>query len=386
MENIVASQKENATKLFKFLGACEYEDDKIEEKRNSLKFVDFKNYYKDDIKNEVSPSLLQGELDMKGITLRRDGRYVIRKTIEGKRITKYAKTLKEAQKIYTKIKKNKIHEETTKKYTIKLWCEEWMNTYKKPFVRKESFSDIKNYIIKIEKQFGSVMLKDITTNQIQLFLNSMPRTRTKEKLQIYFNALLQKAEDLQLIEKNPFKAVIKEKRMKCKNECFNFDEQVIILNMVNGTVIEKEIMIYLQTGCRPNELPPSKNFDFVNNVIIINGTKNDNAKERRVEMTQEFADYIRPYIEKSERIKVSEISKIFKKLCEENGIAKPLLYRLRHTFATNHFTLGTNTKFVQEWMGHYSVSLTMDIYTDVDKTANKEKIRNLYNNFYFEPK
>ena len=70
-------------------------------------------------------------------------------------------------------------------------------------------------------------------------------------------------------------------------------------------------------------------------------------------------------------------------MIEKNGIDKPLLYRLRHTFATNHFTIGTNTKQVQEWLGHYSSSLTLDIYTDIDKTASKEKITKLYKNFYF---
>jgi len=41
---------------------------------------------------------------------------------------------------------------------------------------------------------------------------------------------------------------------------------------------------------------------------------------------------------------------------------------------------------VQYWMGHSTIKLTLDIYTDIDKTATKEKIRNLYENFYFEQK
>lgn len=59
------------------------------------------------------------------------------------------------------------------------------------------------------------------------------------------------------------------------------------------------------------------------------------------------------------------------------------LYRLRHTFATNHFTLGTPAKRVQEWLGHGSISLTLDTYTDIDRTASAESIKKLYNRYYY---
>lgn len=29
--------------------------------------------------------------------------------------------------------------------------------------------------------------------------------------------------------------------------------------------------------------------------------------------------------------------------------------------------------------------MTLDTYTDIDKTASKEKIKDLYNNFYYIP-
>lgn len=98
-------------------------------------------------------------------------------------------------------------------------------------------------------------------------------------------------------------------------------------------------------------MPPSSNFDFENNYIIVNGTKNDNAKERFVDISKEFAKYIKPYIEANKRPTERYVAKKFKEICLSIGIEKPLLYRLRHTFATNHFTLGTNAKIVQSWMG-----------------------------------
>ncbi len=339
-----------------------------------------------DIKSEVKPELLKGDINMKGITLREDGRYAIRKTINGIRITKYAKNLNEAKKIYTKLKKNLIEntQKTSKILFVEQWTKQWIDKYKKSFIKKETLEGIKTIIKKINKTFGKKILKELTSDEIQIFLNKIPKSRTKERLQTYFNALLQKAEDLQLINKNPFKLVIREKKGKYKRESFNFKEQELIINGIKETIIEHEIMIYLLTGCRPNELPKKENFDFENNLITINGTKNENAKKRIIPMSNEFSNYIKNYLQNNNILEENIIVKEFKKLCEKLGIKNPALYRLRHTFATNHFTIGTNIKYVQKWLGHYSVSLTLDTYTDIDETASKEKIKKLYNNFYYE--
>ena len=53
-------------------------------------------------------------------------------------------------------------------------------------------------------------------------------------------------------------------------------------------------------GCRPNELPQKKNFDFINNVININGTKNENALHRQIEMSETFSKYMQDYYVKHE--------------------------------------------------------------------------------------
>ena len=94
---------------------------------------------------------------------------------------------------------------------------------------------------------------------------------------------------------NVFNAVIKDKKLKCKNNAYTYAEQQIILNAVSNTDIEHEIYIYLMCGCRPNELPAKANFDFTNNLINIYGTKNDNALHRQVEMSNSFSQYIQKY-------------------------------------------------------------------------------------------
>ena len=331
----------------------------------------------------------QGETKMPGIYQRKDGRYEVRKMENGKRISIYTKTLTEAKKIKSKLRTNKIkisNNETKKDYTLKQWYEIWLDTYKKPFLKKKSLDMINWSINKAIIKFGRYKLKDITTISIQTFLNNLPNNRTKERLQIYLNALLQSAVDHNYIDRNPFKAVQKSKKGKYKNYCFNFAEQEKIIQSIKNTSIEQAIYCYLLTGARPNELPTKENFDFTNNIVIIKGTKNEKSKHREIQMSQAFAKYMEEYFLSNNFPEHAEIQQTFKSICKKLNIPKPLLYRLRHTFASNHFVLGTPAKQVSEWMGHTSITTTLDIYTDIDKTATKEKIKKLYNNFYYTDK
>lgn len=352
------------------------QEDKIQFNRNNLKPIQF---------NKNFLSNIEGE-EMKGITLRKDGRYVIRKMINGKSIIKYANTLHEAKIIYNKIKKNREVKKVIKPYSLEKWITEWLEIYKKPFVSEKQYKEIKCGMNHILKKFKNYYLKNINTLELQEYVNSLPKNKTKTTIQLYFNALLQKAEDLSLIEKNPFKAVIKDKKLKYKNSGFNIDEQKVIINAIKNSEIETEILIYLMTGCRPNELPNKENFDFINNTVTINGTKNTNALKRVIELSHDFSNYMQNYFKNNNLKEVKFISQSFKKICQQNNISNPLLYRLRHTFATNHFILGTHAKYVQQWLGHYSVSFTLDTYTDIDKNSSPEKIQKLYNNFYYEIK
>lgn len=330
----------------------------------------------------------KGEFKMKNITKRKDGRYSIRKMIDGESVNLYARTLAEAKITLQKIKTGKIKvtkKERVKNYTLSEYTNFWLITYKKPFIAAKSYSAIKGFARRFLSVLGNYKIKDLTTENIQEYLNTLPRNRAKEKISIYLNSVLQKAVDTGVIIRNPFNAIIKDKKITFKNDAYTFAEQQKILEVVKGTDIEHEIMIYLMCGCRPNELPSKKSFDFLNNYINIYGTKNENAKHRVIEMSQAFADYIKAYFAHHDIQAEKYVSKKFNELCNKVEITKPLLYRLRHTFATNHFTLGTPPKYVQQWLGHSTISMTLDTYTDIDKTASKSKIEALYNNFYYTP-
>lgn len=322
---------------------------------------------------------------MKNIIKRKDNRFMIRKVINGKRVIKYAKTQTEAKNILRQlVKQTKTYQnEGPKNYTFEEYSQFWIDTYRKPFIKIKTYYEINTFIKRINARFGKHTLNIITTNEIQDYFNSIPRSRVKEKIFTYFNSIMQKAVDTGIIVRNPLNAIIKDKKIKCKNNAYMYAEQKIILEIIKGTDIEHEIITYLMCGCRPNELPSKNQFDFENNLINIYGTKNDNALHRQVEISKSYSEYMQRYFQKCDMQAERYVSRKFTELCLRAGIEKPLLYRLRHTFATNHFTLGTPPKIVQHWLGHSKISMTLDTYTDIDKTASKDKIQTLYNNFYY---
>ena len=319
----------------------------------------------------------------KGITKRKDGLYSIRKTINGKRITKYSKTLNDAKKIYTELKNNKLLT-SNKNLSVKEWTIQWLETYKKPLLKTKSYHDIALICNKILDKFGETNINKLTTFEIQRWLNELPHNRTKERITTYFNAILQKAEDVSIISKSPFKAVIREKKNKYKNYALTFAEQEKLIEALTNSDVKVEILIYLLTGCRPNEFPTVKNFDLANNIIKITGTKNENAKLRKVKISDNFSTYLKSILPTYKFKTVKEIRKEFKKICKAQKINATKLYVLRHTFASNYFAIGIPTKYVQQWLGHSSIVLTMDIYTDTDENSTKNKIQKLYNNYYLE--
>ena len=74
------------------------------------------------------------------------------------------------------------------------------------------------------------------------------------------------------------------------------------------------------------------------------------------------------------------INKERKKQAEKNKtvfIPIPHFYphALRHTFATRCFEAGIDAKVVQGFLGHYSIAITLDLYTHVtDDKANRKWI------------
>lgn len=334
---------------------------------------------------------------MSCIRMRPDGRYELRFYYNKKQYSVYDKNVSKLKKKKAdKLKELKtlyIATTQSKNNTYKLndWYKIWLETYKKPFIKPDSLSNIKIYFEKhILKKFGNWYLDNIKAADIQQYLNRLEKNRTKEFICTYFNACLQKAADLEYITKNPFILVVKDKAIKKVRPAFTIDQQEQILTYVKSNDFEfyKLIMFYLATGVRRSEALSITKSDFDENILHIKGTKTYKS-DRRIKITDELKKLIIGDNQKLFDYKEDTVTSKFKAILRTLKI-EGTLHCLRHSYATNQYYLGTPAKEVQIYLGHTDVNMTLNVYTNIDISHNKteiiEKIKKLYNNYYIELK
>ena len=69
----------------------------------------------------------------------------------------------------------------------------------------------------------------------------------------------------------------------------------------------------------------------------------------------------------------TQLGKDFAAFCKMNGF-KCTFHDLRHTFATMMIAGGTDVRTVASYLGHASVSMTLNIYADVDPDAKRAAV------------
>lgn len=272
---------------------------------------------------------------------------------------------------------------------LKKWLIEWRENYKKPFLTKRSYQLVISATNKvIISNLANKDLQSIKSIDIQKFYNKFARSRAKEFLILYLNAAMQKAEDLELITKNPCRAITKDKKIHNVRLSLNFNEQEKLLEYIKGSEFEEIILFYLLTGCRRCEALGVKwdDINIKNRCIRVNGTKTATSV-RDVDISQNYLNHLLKLKKNSKTLHLFTFSKTYL----ERGIKKifkhlkidAVIHSLRHTYSTNQYYLGTPEKQRQVWLGHASPLMTNNVYTHIDKSISKNKIIKLYRHFYY---
>ena len=83
--------------------------------------------------------------------------------------------------------------------------------------------------------------------------------------------------------------------------------------------------------------------------------------------------------ENGDLIKLDYITKKFKEITRKLGYDDVHFHCLRHSFATNMYDAGMDMKELQMWLGHSSISTTMDLYLHFLEKRIKESAKILEN-------
>jgi len=115
-----------------------------------------------------------------------------------------------------------------------------------------------------------------------------------------------------------------------------------------------------------------------------------------VDFDEDVAKYLRIYLKKNfkhyhnnnivflykdgSKIRPDLITKKFKRNIKKIGLEKTRFHDIRHTHVTWLLQLSENPKVVQERLGHHDVSITLNIYSHVIPTMQKNAVKKLKNN------
>lgn len=131
-----------------------------------------------------------------------------------------------------------------------------------------------------------------------------------------------------------------------------------------------------KTGSSARTVPLTKHLD-----TMLSARRRDAERVAR-EMGVSLGD---PYIlgtqeEKSRPYNPTQLGKDFAAFCKMNGF-KCTFHDLRHTFATMMIANGCDVRTVASYLGHASVSMTLDIYADVDPDAKRTAVDKVADSF-----
>ena len=254
-------------------------------------------------------------------------------------------------------------------------------------------TDLKTFFKYLEEK--SIPFENIQHSQLTDFLwnlkvsNLKPRSifRMVESIRQFYKFLV--IEDI--IKEDPTIYLSVPKTSEVLPDTLTNKEVDILLNSVSGTddlSVRNRAMLELlyATGLRVSELISLK-FDNINLEECFVKIIGKGNKERLVPFGHKAKIFLERYLRvrkktNSEYLFLTRLKKPIsriefwrqlKEISIKAGIMKNITpHTLRHSFATHLLTAGTDIRFVQEMLGHSSISTTQ-IYTHVSQKTLKEQ-------------
>ncbi|MGG4470060.1 site-specific integrase [Paenibacillus alvei] len=341
-------------------------------------------------------------------------------------------TKKEAQIAAAKEEK-RIEEgyELSNSPSLENFLHEWLTEYKKNTVRKNTFrlheQNIRKHII---PYFKKIELTQIKPLMYQKFLNHLIAANySKRTVEIIHGTMynaLEKACYLGKLEKNPCKGATISKINPSKQENLKYmRSEDIPLFLQTAYSYNYIYFIFfkalIETGMRKGEaaalqwsdinwedssitITKSLDFSAKNEEELFGDTKTYNS-QRIIRMNQSLKEGLENQIFWQNRNKEmmgdkykhnldlifsrndgnflpkSTLFNAFSRILKKAGLPPLNIHSLRHTHAVLLLESGASMKFVQDRLGHGSITVTSDVYSHISKKINHESIQN-FDDYY----
>lgn len=297
------------------------------------------------------------------------------------------------------------------------FLDRWLEEIAKPRVRQSTYSSYEMMLrLYITPKLGIKRLSDVQAHEIQKVYGDMRKTGLSSRTVRYAHNVLssafKQAIKWQMLIRNPCDLCELPRLEKSEMKYFSPDEVSKFLNKAKADKYYLIFLLALETGMRPEEYLAVqwKDIDLETGVLSVRralvwnrkggGFKFEEPKtsksrrsiplsgsivaalkvHRRNHLTQKMKlgpDYANLDLVFSTELgtpisSVNLRNRHFKPIMTAAEVPEIRLYDLRHTTATLLLSAGENPKVVSERLGHASIVLTLDTYSHVLPTMQKE--------------
>lgn len=381
---------------------------------------------------------LHGKEIGKGIRQIKDGRFEARYIDRfGRRKSLYGKTKIEIKnKLSQALKENTEAINVRKRWKLKQWYQVWLDSYKRPVVRKNTIRHYKMIFDKhILPEIGEMYLSEVRQIHIQNLINKLDRDgyqwETQNKVRILILDLFNIAIDNEYAIKNPAKGIRINKTKSEERTVLTVDQQKDFFTCAAGTFYYNLFVVMINTGLRPGEACAIQedDIDFDNHVLTVDsdqGTliyqelEGDHGKQfhlgppktkssvRDIPMTEACEKALKDQIrlktvldrrlprhdefngllfrtQRNNPVCDQVLNESIKRIVDEINLQRDptdlfpdfTAHAFRHTFATRALEAGMQLKTVQKLLGHANLQMTSDLYVHITSDFKQEEMQKL---------
>jgi integrase len=347
---------------------------------------------------------------------RPDGRWCAQVSIGGRRLTKYAATQRECRE---RLKETIAQVDNGLTFNgartdLATYFGEWLDIIK-PTVHIRTWQQYSHVAQRhLMPSLGRIKLNDLRPDQIQAVYTSKLEAgigaHTVRLMHAILHRCLNQALKWGLISRNPADAVDKPKQRRLEIVALDLAQTKKLLTVAEGDRLEALFRLAVHTGLREGELLGLRWSDLDPNTgalqvqrqlqrisgqgIVFADTKTATGR-RQVVLGPAMLKQLREHgkRQKEERLFTGErwcdqglmftttigtpmdpanVLKHFKELLAKAELPDIRFHDLRHTAASLMLQQGVHPKVVQERLGHSTVSLTLDVYSHVVPSLQRD--------------
>jgi len=277
------------------------------------------------------------------------------------------------------------------------WLDKWEEMFKQGLKPSTLYkiSCLRNKYI--DKTLGAFPLSELSAIDIQRFLITIKAPRQAQHLYTLLKDSLTRAYSLDLIIKNPMKALPKPIHQKKPGKAFDHEQQSRLEKAISNNRYAVIFFIMLYAGLRKGEALALTYADIDLTSLTISITKTINYKNelnspktklstRQVPIFDNLLPYLQRYASNTPQrlftINPANLNKKhFSRILEQSELSKQgfNIHSLRHTFTTRCIENGVPPKVLQKWLGHSTIEMTMNVYAHINRDFENQAIKNLNN-------